>query len=661
MAEVSTTVRSPKSLSRSMPPTRERGDAQDGRTAVGGAVQPHHLGPVHLGGVAVGLHDGAGEPVRRLSDAVRGSAIAVGSVATATAILVPLAIPTFSLSVFDLGNGPGGDGDIEIANPLVDLRRDLVQGEDIDLIRVTTDDPMPDHLRISVLNRFTDNEWSNGDRQVPTDNLAQGDLPPLEGVDDTIAPVGRTYDYDVEIADEFKSLWLPTMAPLSRIVADGDWRFDDSTMDFLSSDDDLTTAGQSYQMTGEELAYNNEELLLLDANASDVDDELTELPDGFSTVVRQLANEVTGGAPTSFAKAIALQQWFRTTGGFEYSLERADPQQIGVDELEAFLDEDEGRVGYCEQFAAAMAVMARALDIPSRVAVGFLKPDEDPQNLGTWVYSARDLHAWVELYFPGAGWVQFDPTPADRVGNLVPGYSLLPVDANVPTDNPTSTQTRPTQTGGPDPIEPRPEPTAGAADSAGGSADSDGGFPWVRLLIGLVLVALVVVLVWLPRTLRERQRTRRLAGGPEAVWEELRATLVDLRLVWPERRSPQETRDLVVQHFGRIGGPAEHETFYERPPTGPEQAPEAVAALDRVVDQVERLRYSRRHTAEQGALRDDVLLCCEALAAGVTPRVRRSAVWLPRSVAQRRPVDAPLDADRDERESESVGGVVEHI
>ena len=67
-----------------------------------------------------------------------------------------------------------------------------------------------------------------------------------------------------------------------------------------------------------------------------------------------------------------------------------------------------------------MAVMARSLNIPARVAIGFLKPE--PIGPDTYVYSAHDLHAWPELYFPGAGWVRFEPTPPDRA-TTTPGYT----------------------------------------------------------------------------------------------------------------------------------------------------------------------------------------------------------------------------------------------
>ena len=77
-------------------------------------------------------------------------------------------------------------------------------------------------------------------------------------------------------------------------------------------------------------------------------------------------------------------------------------------------------MGYCEQFAAAMATMGRTLGIPSRVAVGFLHPERSAGD--TWAFSTHDLHAWPEMYFGGVGWVRFEPTPQGHTGD-VPAYT----------------------------------------------------------------------------------------------------------------------------------------------------------------------------------------------------------------------------------------------
>ena len=178
----------------------------------------------------------------------RTGARAIGGVATALSVVVPVLIPTFSVHLFDFGPGTGGDDDISIENPMVDLKRDLVRGEDRPLITVTTDDPDPSYLRIAVLNRFNDNEWSSGDREVPSSQTADGTMPGLVGVSSELTR--HKYDYQLEGAREFRSSWLPTTQLVSRVEAPGDWRYDVSTMDFLASNDDLDTSQLNWTLGG---------------------------------------------------------------------------------------------------------------------------------------------------------------------------------------------------------------------------------------------------------------------------------------------------------------------------------------------------------------------------------------------------------------------------
>ncbi len=340
--------------------------------------------------------------------AARSSATAIGSVVTGLAIVVPLLIPTLDLHVFDFGAGKGGDSNVKIQNPTADLLRDLNRGEDIPLIQIITDDPDPDYLRVTSLNRFSANEWSPGNRDIPSDHGADGAMPPLQGVSSRISY--EEYGYQVSINDSFESAWLPTQFPISSVTADGDWRYDDNTMDFFAWDEDLDTRNLDYSMTGVELDLDGSELAAASLSVTKVPAEFRELPDDLPALVKELAFGVTADAATRFDKAVALQNWFRAN--FEYNLNKG-PRGNGVNELEAFLTVGEGgRVGYCEQFAASMAVMARAIGIPARMAVGFLSPEKVKGSDDEYVYSAHDLHAWPELYFDGYGWVMFEPTPA---------------------------------------------------------------------------------------------------------------------------------------------------------------------------------------------------------------------------------------------------------
>ena len=370
--------------------------------------------------------------------ALRSSAGAIGGVATALAIVIPLFVPTFGLQLFGNGFGPGDGDQVKIVNPMTDLKRDLNRGQDVDMITVTTDDPDPSYLRIAVLNRFSDNEWTSGDRKAPTDQRAFGQLPSISGLSSSVPR--KEYNYDVNVGQNFSSTWLPTAAPISRIDAAGDWRYDLSTMDFMAFDDNTNAKGEHYTMTSVEPDLDPLDLNTANASTDLAGTQFTDLPDGLPTIVTREALEVTSELPTKYQKAVALQDWFRDN--FDYSLATAPGN--GTDALEAFLTEGKGgRVGYCEQFASAMAVMARILNIPARVAVGFLEPTELEPTQGdgksnTWVYSAQDMHAWPELFFPGAGWVRFEPTPATRPGGTTaPAYTNFEFE-NEPSDLPST-------------------------------------------------------------------------------------------------------------------------------------------------------------------------------------------------------------------------------
>ena len=110
------------------------------------------------------------------SQAIWASARTIGLTATGLAVIVPVFIPTFSATFFGGGDGAGdGDGDaVSISNPMIDLRRDLVQGADIELIRETTTENDPSYLRLTVLNSFDGTAWRPSSRDIPVKQRADG-------------------------------------------------------------------------------------------------------------------------------------------------------------------------------------------------------------------------------------------------------------------------------------------------------------------------------------------------------------------------------------------------------------------------------------------------------------------------------------------------------
>lgn len=555
--------------------------------------------------------------------AVRGSALAVGAGATALGLLVPLFVPMLTATPFE-GSGPG-ESEIEVVDPTIDLRRDLLRGEDLPLLWVTSPrDEKPTYLRTAALTQLNGNSWSPGNRDIPVSQVADGEMPPLTGVAPN-AQRTRTA-YDVRVSDDFRSNWLPTAPLVSSVVAPGDWRYDRITMDFMSPDNDVTTAGIDYSYEAVVVQPDPEDMNTSTSGTGLVSPRYLELPGGVSDSVRDLATRITRGEPTRFQQAQALQSWFRDDNRFRYSLETAD--DADREDLDSFLDPS-GRVGYCEQFAASMAIMSRVVGIPSRVAVGFLEPDRvENESAGpaTWVFSSHDMHAWVELFFPGSGWVRFDPTPAARVPE-VPAYTTVDLDdESRPTLTPSSTAA----------TEAMPDRTPNDEPAALDGADDAFPLGWVLgSLAGLLMLA---ALALGPRLLRRRQRAHRLHGGLEDLWSEVRSHAIDLGHPWPDGRSPRATGARVAALFGApiptvVPGTDRGGDDVRRPRRGPDQDPEATDALERLVVAIERSRYARQGGyAGSESLAHDTERVLAALDHGVTPRARRWAQWWPRSV-----------------------------
>jgi hypothetical protein len=121
--------------------------------------------------------------------------------------------------------------------------------------------------------------------------------------------------------------------------------------------------------------------------------------------VVSLAREITASADNNYDRAAAVDRYLRLNFGYTLQLPRSVPR----DPIANFLFER--KQGHCEYFASAMAIMLRALGIPSRVVNGF-RTGEFNDITSQYLVRASNAHSWVEAYFPGYGWISFDPTPA---------------------------------------------------------------------------------------------------------------------------------------------------------------------------------------------------------------------------------------------------------
>jgi transglutaminase-like putative cysteine protease len=135
--------------------------------------------------------------------------------------------------------------------------------------------------------------------------------------------------------------------------------------------------------------------------------------------VRELARAVTAGASTTLDKVRAIEAWMGSNT--KYSLNA--PVSHAGDVVDDFLFQS--RLGWCEQIASSLVVLARSIGIPARLATGFAPGARDALT-GRFVVRERDAHAWAEIYFPGIGWQGFDPTATvPLAGDAGPGGSWL--------------------------------------------------------------------------------------------------------------------------------------------------------------------------------------------------------------------------------------------
>ena len=141
-----------------------------------------------------------------------------------------------------------------------------------------------------------------------------------------------------------------------------------------------------------------------DAYPTWVTDRYLELPDTITDRTRELASQLATGQSNAFDTAVAVEEYVRSTITYNEDID-APPDNQDVVDYVLF----ESQEGYCEYYASAMAVLLRAEGIPSRVVGGYFPAPYDP-NEGGHLYREKNAHLWVEVFFPGYGWLPFEPT-----------------------------------------------------------------------------------------------------------------------------------------------------------------------------------------------------------------------------------------------------------
>lgn len=439
------------------------------------------------------------------SGATRGLVWAV--TAGALALVLGIALPMVMPPIVPQANKPAGqDQDVKVVNPFLDLRNNLNTKSDDVVFSYTGTDPLEPPIRLTSVSEFDGKQWSPAPFSFKRGASPDAGLPQKN-----LDPDVQTNSYTSEFAiSGLGGNHLPAPYEPTETSGLGDrWVYDKDTLTIVGNN--VGVEGLNYSLTYRSVEPTVEQLKNAPSvNAKDFERYL-KLPNDLPSDIKEKADSVTQGAKNDWEKAAKLQAHFRS---FEYSLDAPDDASGSV--ISQFLKD---RKGYCVQFAGAMATMARMEGIPARIGVGFTAGE--PNDAGGYDVTMQESHAWPELYFEGAGWVRFEPTPGGPAGPPPP-WSVEGGDNATaePTEEPTDESTP----DGQESAEPTEEPTPTEAPAP---AEDETTSAW-PIVIGVAVLA-VILLALLPWLLRTRARARRLRTplDPNSVWEEIRATEVD--------------------------------------------------------------------------------------------------------------------------------------
>ncbi|WP_175009545.1 MULTISPECIES: DUF3488 and transglutaminase-like domain-containing protein [unclassified Cellulosimicrobium] len=474
-----------------------------------------------------------GATARRPEDRAAGGLRAAGALVVAVAVAVTaLGLGAASASLPAVASASwsrlfSSTGQTVRLSDDLDMRRDLAERSGEVVLRYRTDGENVGPLRVFTLTGFDGTNWRRG---------ADRDGTPVDGGDQLLWPddPGAVEDpTSLRVTlESLRDTKLPVPTEPRTVGIDGDWAYDDVRDEVLG--EQPTSAGTSYELTVFPRPLDAD--ALRGASGADPDDpNYLDVPaTEHEQDIRDLATTVVDGATTRYDQALALQTYFRDISQFTYSTE-VPPGDSG----DAVWDFLQDRTGYCVQFATSMTMMARTLGIPARLGVGFL-PGERVDD-SSWQVTGRDSHAWPELYFPGQGWVRFEPTPAQQTGPtprwatpvaVTPGGPADP--GNVPT--PGATTAAPSAAPTPAPTDP------GSGGTTGGSREDSTSWPLVG---GVALLVAAVLAAGLWFVLRRRSETETLRDAEDA-WDELVARLGALDVRWPSSTTPRRVPVVVV-------------------------------------------------------------------------------------------------------------------
>ncbi|UGQ09030.1 transglutaminaseTgpA domain-containing protein [Yinghuangia sp. ASG 101] len=467
--------------------------------------------------------------------------------AALAAVLTSAVLPGASRQAVDLRGHVGRPPSVEVEglSPL-DRISAWLRDPDRPMFSVAAPDAAPDQLwRLTVFDRYDGVAW----RPVRNLEPSGGHVP---GAAETTATTRRLAQ-DITL-HRLPGPWLPAAErPTDVDLADHDRIAVDRGSGVVADEADFTE-GTRYTVVSDVPVYDPESVQFAPTADAPGDIALPALDAAGGEIaalaaLRDLAQRATEGSGFPYQQALRLAEWLRANHTF-------DPDAVpghGYRNLQFFLEA--GKTGTSEQFAAAFAVLARTLNLPARVVVGFRSP---PAVDGVVHVRAGDVLAWAEVRFAGVGWVPFFPTPAQGQATHVVPPPPPSAPEETPPDEAAASEQHPEQDRADLDARIRDEERASAAQSA--ARDGDGSSWWIWLTAACAAIAAAVPSV--TRGARALRRGRRRSGPPDrrilGAWAQAEEQLRRLGMPSAEAMTAHDVAAYGRRRLGDRAGEALH-------------------------------------------------------------------------------------------------------
>lgn len=259
------------------------------------------------------------------------------------------------------------------------------------------------YWRVESKRIYTGVGWAN-EKSMELQQFSSGDNFPIQLSEET-AGEAKTAEISFEASSEYVPYPYGTQAINSAV--------DTFNANLTTEKITPTNTIKNYTIELKTPVYNIETMQKADFSTlpDSFVSKYTQTPSELPKRVATLANKITKDADSIYDKTKAIESYLSASGEFTYSTDDAKETPNGADYVDQFLFET--KIGYCDNFSTSMVVMLRTLGIPTRWAKGYTPGEGEKDAKGdkaTYTITNNNAHSWPEVFFPGTGWVPFEPT-----------------------------------------------------------------------------------------------------------------------------------------------------------------------------------------------------------------------------------------------------------